>query len=250
MSAWARRVHAAVRAHSSLDSAAFDRDESAAVLRANHGGAPDGVCGRSDPQMCAWMPSLKSVGTHRVGASSRTRSRASRARWCGAINGVAGRGGICWRRLRGGEDGSCFGRMRARRGFHRAGQSRHRQPLPSVRGDPLAGHRTGPSESRSRCRVLGSFLQSLLQAEDGVKVVLAGRSRASQQAAVQLRPSLGPCDFVQCDATDERSLLAAISNCDVVVHCAGPFQRSRDPTSGEADSHAGQAPSLTMPRSL
>lgn len=60
---------------------------------------------------------------------------------------------------------------------------------------------------------------------------MAGRSRASQQAAVQLRPSLGPCDFVQCDATDERSLLAAISNCDVVVHCAGPFQRSRDPTS-------------------
>jgi len=71
-------------------------------------------------------------------------------------------------------------------------------------------------------------------------VILAGRSQETYNDAVASRPELKGCKFVQCDATDATQVAKAAADVDLVVHCAGPFQRN--------PSTAGEAPAATAPR--
>ena len=95
-------------------------------------------------------------------------------------------------------------------------------------------------------RVGASAAWSLLTDPDrpgAYDVTLASRNRASYDQALARRPQLkqGGASFLRADAADRASVAAAIreSGASVVVHAAGPFQRSRSYAPLEAAMEAG-----------
>ena len=78
-------------------------------------------------------------------------------------------------------------------------------------------------------RVGSSAAAALLASDPSLEIVLAGRDRASFDAATTRRPSLSSSSsFVAVDVADPASLAAAIANASLVVHSAGPFQGGGD----------------------
>ncbi len=77
-------------------------------------------------------------------------------------------------------------------------------------------------------RVGSSTAASLLQTHPNLKITLGSQSQASFDAAVENRPSLKGLDFKKMNRNDLQSILAAVKECDLVLHCAGPFQRKNE----------------------
>ena len=78
-------------------------------------------------------------------------------------------------------------------------------------------------------RVGSSAAAALLASDPSLEIVLAGRDRASFDAATTRRPSLSSSSsFVAVDVADPASLAAAIANASLVVHSAVPFQGGGD----------------------
>jgi len=73
-----------------------------------------------------------------------------------------------------------------------------------------------------------STASALLKLEGNYDVLLGGRKQESYVGAVERRPELKGCEFVQCDINDPSALKAAMEGIDLVVHAAGPFQRKDD----------------------
>jgi len=116
-----------------------------------------------------------------------------------------------------------------------------------------AGAAAAPTTTPTRVLILGgtgrvgaSAAWSLLTDADrpgAYDVTLASRNRASYDQALARRPQLakGGAAFVRADAADRASVVAAIreSGASVLVHAAGPFQRSRSYAPLEAAMEAG-----------
>lgn len=64
-------------------------------------------------------------------------------------------------------------------------------------------------------------------ARRGAEVVMVGRSQARLEEAASAL-GLANCERRSADLSDGESLRAAVSDCDVVVNCAGPFTLSGD----------------------
>lgn len=76
-------------------------------------------------------------------------------------------------------------------------------------------------------RVGSATASSLLEFHgDDYDVSISGRTRENADNIVELRPRLKGARYVPCDITDKESVKAAIAGADLVVHTAGPFQRS------------------------
>lgn len=97
-------------------------------------------------------------------------------------------------------------------------------------------------------RVGASAAWSLLTDPDrpgSYDVTLASRNRQSYDQALARRPQLksssSPASFVRADATDRKSVEAAIreSGATVLVHAAGPFQRNQNYAALEAAMETG-----------
>ncbi|GHP05771.1 hypothetical protein PPROV_000452000 [Pycnococcus provasolii] len=87
-------------------------------------------------------------------------------------------------------------------------------------------------EAASRVVILGgtgrvgaSTAVNLLNLRPNVELVLAGRSRENYARALDENPTLANAMFLQTDADDKASVKSAIDGADLLVHCAGPFQR-------------------------
>ena len=77
-------------------------------------------------------------------------------------------------------------------------------------------------------RVGASTAAALARALPSCTLSLAGRSQDSFTAAKAARPELGAASFRRCDVDDPASIAAALAGADLVIHCAGPFQRRED----------------------
>lgn len=80
-------------------------------------------------------------------------------------------------------------------------------------------------------RVGSSTAASLASSAAGsgqLQLVLAGRREAGHAKALARWPQLKGAAFQRCDIDDPASIRAAIRGADMVVHCAGPFQRRAD----------------------
>jgi saccharopine dehydrogenase-like NADP-dependent oxidoreductase len=75
---------------------------------------------------------------------------------------------------------------------------------------------------------VGASTASALAAMDGglaVDLFLAGRSRESADRAKSQWAGLEQAVFLECDITSPASLANALDGADLVIHCAGPFQK-------------------------
>ena len=77
-------------------------------------------------------------------------------------------------------------------------------------------------------RVGSSTAASLRQTHPNLTIILGSQSQESYDAAVKNRPSLQGLAFSKVNRNDLHSILAAVKECDVVLHCAGPFQRKNE----------------------
>ena len=77
-------------------------------------------------------------------------------------------------------------------------------------------------------RVGSSAATKLLQAHPQLQVTLASRSRATYEAAIRRQPILQQALFQQCNVDSEQSVKQVIAGADLIVHAAGPFQRSEN----------------------
>ena len=77
-------------------------------------------------------------------------------------------------------------------------------------------------------RVGSSTAASLRQTHPNLTIILGSQSQDSYDAAVKNRPSLQGLAFSKVNRNDLHSILAAVKECDVVLHCAGPFQRKNE----------------------
>ncbi|GFR50296.1 hypothetical protein Agub_g12486 [Astrephomene gubernaculifera] len=77
-------------------------------------------------------------------------------------------------------------------------------------------------------RVGSSTASALIKEFPNLKITLASRSEMSYQAAVSRRPELSKASFQTVDITDADSVKSLLrsSSADLVIHTAGPFQRS------------------------
>lgn len=75
-------------------------------------------------------------------------------------------------------------------------------------------------------RVGLSTARALLSSAGGdVAVTVASRSQADFRAAIASSAELSGASFREVDLDDRASLAAALAGQDLVIHCAGPFQR-------------------------
>jgi len=77
-------------------------------------------------------------------------------------------------------------------------------------------------------RVGSSTADSLRQTHPNLTIILGSQSQESYDAAVKNRPSLQGLEFSKVNRNDLQSILAAVKDCDLVLHCAGPFQRKNE----------------------
>eukprot|EP00892_Ulva_mutabilis_P008194 jgi/Ulvmu1/5747/UM025_0001.1 len=77
-------------------------------------------------------------------------------------------------------------------------------------------------------RVGSSTAASLLQLTPQHYITLAGRRKEGYQEAVKRRPVLDATRFEQIDIQDREAVASAAAEHDLVIHTAGPFQRSKD----------------------
>ncbi|KAG2486380.1 hypothetical protein HYH03_014960 [Edaphochlamys debaryana] len=79
-------------------------------------------------------------------------------------------------------------------------------------------------------RVGSSTASALLKEFPNVKVTLASRSDASYSSVVERRPELAKAGFERVDITSAESVKALLqrSKASLVIHTAGPFQRTRN----------------------
>ncbi|KAG2451617.1 hypothetical protein HYH02_003398 [Chlamydomonas schloesseri] len=79
-------------------------------------------------------------------------------------------------------------------------------------------------------RVGSSTAATLLKEFPNLKVTLASRSDDSYKAAVARRPELSKAGFQRVDITSSDSVQALLKStgADLVIHTAGPFQRSKN----------------------
>lgn len=77
-------------------------------------------------------------------------------------------------------------------------------------------------------RVGSSTAASLLQLTPEHKITLAGRREEGYRDALQRRPALKGTTFAQVDITDRDAVALVAAEHDLVIHTAGPFQRSKD----------------------
>lgn len=73
-----------------------------------------------------------------------------------------------------------------------------------------------------------STAASLLQLTPQHSITLAGRRQEGYKDAVHRRPVLKDTTFAQIDITDRDAVASAAAEHDIVIHTAGPFQRSKD----------------------
>lgn len=83
-------------------------------------------------------------------------------------------------------------------------------------------------------RVGSSTAASLLQLTPEHKITLGGRREEGYRDALQRRPVLKSTTFAQVDITDRNAVALAAAEHDLVIHTAGPFQRSKDLSALEA----------------
>ena len=77
-------------------------------------------------------------------------------------------------------------------------------------------------------RVGSSTADSLRQTHPNLTIILASQSQESYDAAVKNRPSLQGLAFTKVNRNDLQSIMSAVKDCDLVLHCAGPFQRKNE----------------------
>ncbi|GLI71627.1 hypothetical protein VaNZ11_016899 [Volvox africanus] len=79
-------------------------------------------------------------------------------------------------------------------------------------------------------RVGSSTASALIKEFPNLKITLASRSDASYQAAISRRPELSKASFQHVDITNADSVrgLLVNTNADLIIHTAGPFQRSKN----------------------
>lgn len=77
-------------------------------------------------------------------------------------------------------------------------------------------------------RVGASTAAALTQTHPNLKIVLGSQNQATYDDAVENRPELKGLDFKVVNRDDINSLRQALKDCDIVLHCAGPFQRKKD----------------------
>ena len=77
-------------------------------------------------------------------------------------------------------------------------------------------------------RVGSSTAASLRHTHPNLEIILGSQSREKYDAALEHRPSLKGLPFTRVDRNDLHSLLSALEGCDMVLHCAGPFQRKKE----------------------
>lgn len=94
--------------------------------------------------------------------------------------------------------------------------------LPVVTGSPKVVVLGGTG------RVGASTAAALLRAVPSASVSLSGRTREAFSAAQSSIPELENTYYTKCDVDDPLSIASAIRGADLVIHCAGPFQRRED----------------------
>ncbi|EFJ44432.1 hypothetical protein VOLCADRAFT_95342 [Volvox carteri f. nagariensis] len=79
-------------------------------------------------------------------------------------------------------------------------------------------------------RVGSSTASALIKEFPNLKITLASRSDESYQAAVSRRPELSQAAFQRVDITNADSVRGLLNStdADLVIHTAGPFQRSKN----------------------
>ena len=77
-------------------------------------------------------------------------------------------------------------------------------------------------------RVGSSTAASLRQTHPNLTITLGSQSKESYDAAVKNRPALHGLEFRKLNRNDLQSILSAVKECDIVLHCAGPFQRKNE----------------------
>ena len=77
-------------------------------------------------------------------------------------------------------------------------------------------------------RVGSSTADSLRQTHPNLTIILASQSQESYDAAVKNRPSLQGLAFTKVNRNNLQSIMSAVKDCDLVLHCAGPFQRKNE----------------------
>lgn len=77
-------------------------------------------------------------------------------------------------------------------------------------------------------RVGSSTADSLRQTHPNLTIILGSQSQESYDAAVKNRPSLQGLAFTKVNRNDLQSIMSAVKDCDLVLHCAGPFQRKNE----------------------
>lgn len=77
-------------------------------------------------------------------------------------------------------------------------------------------------------RVGSSTADSLRQTHPNLTIILGSQSQESYDAAVKNRPSLQGSAFIKVNRNNLQSIMSAVKDCDLVLHCAGPFQRKNE----------------------
>lgn len=70
-----------------------------------------------------------------------------------------------------------------------------------------------------------STASALATTSNNVDLILAGRNKEGADAARSQWPGLEKAAFAQCDITSPESLAKALDGADLVINCAGPFQK-------------------------
>lgn len=77
-------------------------------------------------------------------------------------------------------------------------------------------------------RVGSSTAACLLKLTPQHSITLAGRREEGYKDAIERRPALKTTMFAKIDITDRDAVASAAAEHDLVIHTAGPFQRSKD----------------------
>ncbi|KAK3278251.1 hypothetical protein CYMTET_13782 [Cymbomonas tetramitiformis] len=87
-------------------------------------------------------------------------------------------------------------------------------------------HNTTCSQLGGTGRVGSSTAAAILGFDPNVDITLASRNRDNMASAKESFPALKEAVFQEVDVTQKASILAALQDADLVVHCAGPFQKT------------------------
>jgi len=77
-------------------------------------------------------------------------------------------------------------------------------------------------------RVGSSSAVALMKMFPGIQVTVSSRNSSSYDSAKDYRPDLKDASFKAVDINDAESIKAAITGQDLVIHTAGPFQRTNN----------------------